>query len=85
MVPFFLFATVIKVASQRWSDFEVQLNIVKGFCLSTEGINALQVTHIWGNKERGFCSTADVFIWLLTKGWVTQKFKPREEQKYFQT
>ena len=46
----FLFATVLKVAARRWSDFEVQVNIVKGFCLSTEGINALQVTRIWGNK-----------------------------------
>lgn len=66
-------------------DDKVQFITVKCFCLRIEGINALQVTHIWGDKERGNCCTADVFIWLLTKGWVTQKLTPREEQKYFQT
>lgn len=36
-------------------------------------------------REGGYYSIADGFIWLLTKGCVTQKLKLRKEQKYFET
>lgn len=68
MVPLFLFGTVLKSCFVEMEDDKVQFITVKCFCLRIEGINALQVTHIWGDKERGNCCTADVFIWLLTKG-----------------
>lgn len=39
---------------------------------------------IFGGTNKGRTATADVFIRLLTKDWMTQKLKPGE-QKYFHT
>lgn len=84
MVPL-LFGTLIKVALWRQSDGEVQLNTVKCFLPKKTEVSTLSRSLIFGGTNKEVCCTADVFLCLLTKGRVTQKLKPREEQKYFQT
>lgn len=87
MVPLLLFGILIKVALWRRSDGEVQLNTVECFLLEKAEVLMLSGSLIFGgtNKEDAALLQMCVFIWLFTKGWVTQKLKPREEQKYFQT